>query len=71
MEDELDGNQHHAPAELLQPSTIYVTTKDISGRKLGGQTRKSTPRVFYAELRKVLSPRDREKEMQENRKKRE
>lgn len=68
MEDELDGDRHQAPAELLQPSTIYVTMKDILDRKLGGLTRKTTPRVYYAELRKILSPLDREKAQAEAKK---
>lgn len=66
--DEVDGDDQHAPVELLQPSTIYVSTRDISGHKLGGLDGKSTPKVYYAELRKLSSPQDREKARAEARK---
>ncbi|XP_070173404.1 peroxisomal ATPase PEX1-like [Littorina saxatilis] len=67
-EDDVDGNDVHAPAELLQPTTIYVTAKDSSGERLGGFDWTSAPRVYFAELRKLPSAQDREKAQAEARK---
>ena len=70
-EDDVDGNDLQAPVQLLQPSTIYVSARDISGHKLGGLDAKATPKVYYAELRKLASPQDREKALAEARKSKE
>ncbi|XP_076453635.1 peroxisomal ATPase PEX1-like isoform X2 [Babylonia areolata] len=59
-EDELDGNQALAPTELFQPSTIYVSARDVSGHRLGGNG-KPPSRVYYAQLKKLPSAQDREK----------
>ena len=60
-EDDVDGNDLRAPGELLQPSTIYVSAQDTWGNRLGGGDGQGAPRVYYAELRKLLSAQDQEK----------
>ncbi|KAL8595931.1 hypothetical protein ACOMHN_018243 [Nucella lapillus] len=67
-EDELDGNPLKAPAELFQPSTIYVSAKDVSCHRLGGSG-KPASRVYYAQLKKLPSAQDREKAHAEAREK--
>ena len=70
LEDEVDGNVRSAPSELRQPSTIYVSARDVSGHRLGGRGGggSTAPKVYYAELRKLPSAQDREKAQAEARK---
>ncbi|KAK7483173.1 hypothetical protein BaRGS_00025577, partial [Batillaria attramentaria] len=59
--DSVDQSSEHPPVELLQPSTIYVSSRDVAGHWLGRHGYGIGPQVYFAELRKLLSAQDREK----------
>lgn len=58
--DEVDYYQQ-PPVELLQPSTIYVSARDMEGRKSAQQNTSMNSKVFYAEFKKLPSVQDKKK----------